>query len=169
MKFRLTMLAMLVALAGTFVLAPFSAAAAPSAASTKNPLTKTIYKQGQTTITAAVQSFSVADGQLVANTLFTATNTKTGETATTTQAVPVINASGTCKILQLDLGPIHLDLLGLVVDLNAIHLTINAQSGPGNLLGNLLCAVAGLLDQPPTLGVLNQIATLLNQILGLLG
>jgi DNA-directed RNA polymerase specialized sigma24 family protein len=29
------------------------------------------------------------------------------------------------------------------------HLYITAQSGPGNLLGNLLCAVAGLLNGPP--------------------
>jgi hypothetical protein len=37
-----------------------------------------------------------------------------------------------------------LDLLGLVVDLNQVHLT--AQQGSGNLLGNLLCAVANLLN-----------------------
>jgi hypothetical protein len=43
-----------------------------------------------------------------------------------------------------------------------IVLDITAQSGAGNLLGNLLCAVAGLLDSPGGL------ARLLNQILGLL-
>jgi len=68
----------------------------------------------------------------------------------TNQAVrlPVLldQSSGTCQILDLTLGPLHLDLLGLVVDLNQIHLTITAQSGPGNLLGNLLCAVANLLN-----------------------
>lgn len=51
-----------------------------------------------------------------------------------------------------------------------MHLTINAEQGPGNLLGNLLCAVAGLLDTPsPVAGVLNGIARLLNQILSILG
>ena len=40
--------------------------------------------------------------------------------------------------LHLDLGPIHLDLLGLVVDLNDLHLDVAAQPGSGNLLGNLL-------------------------------
>jgi hypothetical protein len=81
-------------------------------------------------------------------------------------AIPVTDMNGTCDILTLDLGPVHLDLLGLVVDLNAIHLTITAEQGSGNLLGNLLCAVAGLLDGS---GTLTQIAGLLNQILALLG
>lgn len=51
-----------------------------------------------------------------------------------------------CQILFLDIGPIFLDLLGLQVDLSQIVLDITAVPGAGNLLGNLLCAVAGLLD-----------------------
>jgi hypothetical protein len=39
-------------------------------------------------------------------------------------------------------------------------------SGAGNLLGNLLCAVAGLLDGG---GAVTQIVSLLNQILAILG
>jgi len=66
-----------------------------------------------------------------------------------------------CSILDLDIGAIHLDLLGLVVDLAPIHLDITAESGAGNLLGNLLCALAGLLDPP---GPLAQILDLLQQI-----
>jgi hypothetical protein len=78
-----------------------------------------------------------------------------------------------CDILTLVLGPLHLDLLGLVVDLNQVVLEITAEPGAGNLLGNLLCAVAGLLDPGGTLenlvrGVLEQIVTLLNRILGAL-
>jgi hypothetical protein len=68
----------------------------------------------------------------------------------------------TCQILNLDIGAIHLDLLGLVVDLAPVHLDITAQSGPGNLLGNLLCALVGLLDPGP--GPLAGIINLLNQI-----
>jgi hypothetical protein len=41
-------------------------------------------------------------------------------------------------VLNLVLGPLHLDLLGLVVDLNQVHLVITAVQAPGNLLGNLL-------------------------------
>src|SRR5262249_6474727 len=50
-------------------------------------------------------------------------------------------------ILDLHVGAIHLDLLGLKVDTSDICLNITAQSGPGNLLGNLLGDVAHLLDQ----------------------
>jgi hypothetical protein len=43
-------------------------------------------------------------------------------------------------------------------------LDIVARTGAGNLLGNLLCAVAGLLD-----GSQLRLANLLNRILTLLG
>jgi len=72
--------------------------------------------------------------------------------------------ANTCSILDLTLGPIHLDLLGLVVDLNQVHLQLTAEPGSGNLLGNLLCAVAGLFDG----GLLGQVSQILNRVLGLL-
>jgi len=71
----------------------------------------------------------------------------------------------TCPILTLDIGAIHLNLLGLVVDLSPIHLSITAQSGSGNLLGNLLCAVANLLNGG---GLATQIQSLITQINNLL-
>jgi hypothetical protein len=75
-----------------------------------------------------------------------------------------------CDILNLDLGPIHLDLLGLVIDLSEVELDITAVPGAGNLLGNLLCAVAGLLDGGSLSDLLNNILALINQLLdGLLG
>ena len=51
-----------------------------------------------------------------------------------------------CQILSLRIQPIFLDLLGLQVDVARITVDITAVSGPGNLLGNLLCALAGALD-----------------------
>ena len=69
----------------------------------------------------------------------------------------------TCEILHLELGPLDLNLLGLVVHLNQVVLDISAVAGPGNLLGNLLCGVAHLLDQG---GALDHLVNLLNQILG---
>jgi hypothetical protein len=60
----------------------------------------------------------------------------------------------TCPILHLDLGPLDLDLLGLHVHLNEVVLDVTAIPGPGNLLGNLLCAIAGLLDSVDLGGVL---------------
>jgi len=82
-----------------------------------------------------------------------------------TITLPVDITTATCEILDLSLGPLHLDLLGLVVDLNQVHLTITAESGPGNLLGNLLCAVAGLLDGGISLNVVRD---LLNVIIGVI-
>jgi hypothetical protein len=78
-------------------------------------------------------------------------------------------SAATCNILRLTLGPLDLDLLGLVVHLNRVVLVIDAESGPGNLLGNLLCAIAGLLDGGLNLdAVLGSIADILNAILGIL-
>lgn len=53
-----------------------------------------------------------------------------------------VTAAGLCNVLDLTLGPIHLDLLGLVVDTNTIHLTITADPN-GGILGSLLCSLAG--------------------------
>jgi hypothetical protein len=47
----------------------------------------------------------------------------------------------TCSVLELTLGPLHLELLGLVVDLNKVHLTITANP-TGGVLGSLFCGLA---------------------------
>jgi hypothetical protein len=78
---------------------------------------------------------------------------------------PVPPIPGACQILNLRLGPINLNLLGLVVRTNRIQVRIDAVPGPGNLLGNLLCAITGLLD-PQATGV-RQMAPALNSILAL--
>jgi hypothetical protein len=91
-----------------------------------------------------------------------------GDPATTRAARTATSARATCPILHLVLGPLDLDLLGLQVHLDRVVLNVDAQSGPGNLLGNLLCAVAGLLDGGLQ-GLLGRLVNLLNQILGQLG
>jgi hypothetical protein len=48
----------------------------------------------------------------------------------------------TCEVLELVLGPLDLNLLGLVVQLNRVRLTITAIRG-GGLLGDLFCGLAG--------------------------
>ena len=73
-----------------------------------------------------------------------------------------VTQQAVCEILNLVLGPLHLDLLGLVIDLNQVILNITAVSGAGNLLGNLLCSIVGLLDQP---SLVDQLVKLLNQLL----
>jgi hypothetical protein len=78
-------------------------------------------------------------------------------------------AQAACTILHLVLGPLDLNLLGLKVHLNRVVLDITAHSGSGNLLGNLLCAVAHLLDNAnPTSTNLLQLSSLLNRIIGIL-
>jgi hypothetical protein len=80
-----------------------------------------------------------------------------------TAAVPVTvtDPPGSCQILHLDLGPLDLNLLGLHIHLNEVVLDITAQQGPGNLL----CAVANLLDNS---NALSGITALLNNILRVL-
>jgi hypothetical protein len=82
---------------------------------------------------------------------------------TIVQAVELLTtiSQGTCNVLTLVLGPLHLELLGLIVDLNQVVLTITADP-TGGLLGQLLCALAGAT-------LIDQIVALLNQLLGLFG
>jgi len=47
----------------------------------------------------------------------------------------------TCQVLDLTVGPLNVDLLGLIVDLKKVHLTITATPG-GGVLGNLFCGLA---------------------------
>ena len=47
-----------------------------------------------------------------------------------------------CPILDLTLGPLDLNLLGLIVHLDRVHLVITADS-EGGILGQLLCGLAG--------------------------
>jgi hypothetical protein len=79
----------------------------------------------------------------------------------------LVSPAATCSVLHLDLGPLNLNLLGLTVHLNQVVLDINAVSAPGNLLGNLLCSVANLLNGSPlgaqqVTGLLNIVQQLLN-------
>jgi len=79
-----------------------------------------------------------------------------------------VAAAASCDVLRLRLGPLDLNLLGLQVNLNRVILNIVAQTGANALLGNLLCAVTGLLDGGLG-GLLGRVGRLLNRILGNLG
>jgi|SRR5215218_4795760 len=87
----------------------------------------------------------------------------------TSSAAGAVSAQATCPILDLDIGRIHLDLLGLVVNLEPIHLNIDAVSGTGALLGNLLCSLVGILDTTPSAGLADVLNNLLTLLFGLLG
>jgi hypothetical protein len=52
-----------------------------------------------------------------------------------------------CHVLHLILGPVHLDLLGLIADLNKIVVDVNAV--PGTLLGDIFCLLSSDPTPPP--------------------
>lgn len=166
--------------AATTSAAPTVAAAAPTKATASSTINETIAGVGTFVGTFTPTQFLNQNGQLAVTGLVNGTLTTVkdlvlgGISYPAGSQIPVTNqsvttpvtggsASGSCKILTLDLGPLHLDVLGLVVDLNQVDLNITAQSGNGNLLGNLLCSVAGLLDG----NGLNGLTNLLNRLLGL--
>jgi len=123
---------------------------------------------GTFTGTMQIQRFATQNNQLVATGIVSGVFTSATGAVTSlvqTVTVPAAVTNATCDILHLDLGPLHLNILGLVVDLNQIVLDITAESGAGNLLGNLLCAVAHLLDGNAPL---NAIAALLDRIIAIL-
>jgi hypothetical protein len=154
-----------------------TAAPRPALDPTAVPVTGTLVGGTVNAVTGTfdVQKFVVQNGALQAVGTFTGTVTNAAGTVTSgtqqvTLPVKLAASAGSCQILDLVLGPLDLNLLGLQVHLDTVHLNITAQSGPGNLLGNLLCAVAGLLNGPTGLNaILTQITALLNQILGILG
>jgi hypothetical protein len=85
--------------------------------------------------------------------------------ASAAQIPPTPNA---CQILNLTLQPIDLNLLGLRLRTSRIDLRLEGVPGAGNLLGNLLCGITGILDPqaatPATPSLLTQV---LNALLAL--
>jgi hypothetical protein len=164
-----------VAVLATFVVAAPAAAAKPGSTAFNLPVTGSFTDalNGVGTFDGNLRLTRIAniDGELTAITRLTGTITNSMDEVVGTVSqqllIPIGSLNATCDILHLELGPLDLDLLGLMVHLDQVVLDITAEQGPGNLLGNLLCAVAGLLDD----GGLNldRIAQLLNRILGILG
>lgn len=132
-----------------------------------SPQTLNLGSMGAGTLTAIkITNIGIVNGNLVASglaTVNTASGTAIGVFSNTPLAASTVASKNSCPILHLVVGPIRLNLLGLVVTTNKIVLDITAVPGAGNLLGNLLCAVANLLNQTPP--PLSEIGALLNQIL----
>ncbi|HMJ16313.1 MAG TPA: hypothetical protein VK524_33095 [Polyangiaceae bacterium] len=117
--------------------------------------------------TLIVDRFSNQNGQLVAvgtlrGSISNAAGSILGIFAPMPVALPIVTAHGTCEVLGLELGPLRVNVLGLVVDLSAIHLDITAEPGTANQVGNLLCAIADVLDRG---GTLDTITGLLSDLL----
>jgi hypothetical protein len=100
-------------------------------------------------------------GQLTGKLINPGQGQNTAQDVNQTVAMPVADLqAATCEVLNLVLGPLHLELLGLIVDLNQVVLNITADPN-GGILGSLLCSLAG----GPTGGALSD---LLNRLLALL-
>ena len=141
---------------------------APAPGGVTVPVTGTTGKGGKFTGNFNIKQFSVVNNQIVATGTLTGTiqngiGNVIGTVLRTISMLVTFNGAS-CDILHLELGPLDLNLLGLVVHLDKIVLDIDADP-TGGLLGSLLCAIANLLN---TGGLLSDIANLLNQILALL-
>jgi opacity protein-like surface antigen len=177
-KVRLIAIALFVALLGIAIMLPVSAAAATAqptatqANASGNPFNNVsvsgTFDGGTFSGTLHVQQFAAQNGNLVAVGKLSGTLTNTaGNVIGTVKNVKValpttFTVDPSCTILNLVLGPITLNLLGINVFVSQITITITAQQG--TLLGNLLCSL--VTTPPPTL---QQIITILNEILALLG
>jgi hypothetical protein len=172
MRLRLPLAAAFAAIVAACGLVAGTASAAPATGGITAPINTTT-AAGALQGVLNVTGFAVQNGQLVANGVFTGTLTDANNVVhDVTQAVTniVVNNAATgggCQILDLTLGPLNLNLLGLVVTLNQVHLNITAQPGPGNLLGNLLCSVSHLLDNGNTSGLQGLLNTLNGLLAGL--
>ncbi len=76
---------------------------------------------------------------------------------------PTTTPTGSTQILSLVVPPIDLNLLGLVLTTDQITVNADAQSGNGDLLGNLLGDLLNTLNATPT-----QLTTLNNELNALL-
>ena len=188
MKLRLASLALALVLVSAFLLAPLSTPVTqaqtpptqPANPFINIPVSGPLGDAGATfTGTLNITRFVLQNRRIVAEgTLTGAIKDAAGNQIGTLTNFPVTSQvqdilqqpqPGACPILHLVLGPINLNLLGLVLTTNQIVIDLSAVPGPGNLLGNLLCAIARLLDRhgntprrfPP------ELVNLLNQILAL--
>ncbi|MBT2636814.1 hypothetical protein [Bacillus sp. ISL-39] len=197
MKARYSILSLTLLLIATLLIAPMGAFAASSTA-TGSKILKNINVSGTledgstfdgkvslTNLAYDLEKGLLADGEVKGTvtkadgTVQDVKETFNGVTANLTGAESAMSTLAAqqqeegCQILFLDLGPLNLDLLGLQLDLSQIVLDLTAVPGPGNLLGNLLCSVAGLLDGNGLLsdvtGLLGQLTGLLDQVNNLLG
>lgn len=157
--------------------------AAPAISSAAVSVPVTFVPTGKTA-PAVTGTFTINKFQNINGSLF-AVGTVSYKSAFTSIAVPVTSVNGmstqsasssvtsaaaaataACPVLNLVLGPLNLNLLGLQVTLNQVTLDITAIPGAGNLLGNLLCDVAGLLNPGGGLSsILDELVTVLNQVL----
>jgi hypothetical protein len=163
---RLASLALVIALLSAFVVPQAAAAQVPNPGGLSVPITAPV-AGGTFNGFLQIVRFDRQGGQLVAFGRVTgAVTDAAGAVIRTLPAagvpvgpLPVTSITATCNILTLVLGPLDLDLLGLIVHLDRVELTIDADATRGllgQLLGGLLCST----------NVSQLLVNVLNQVLG---
>jgi hypothetical protein len=79
-------------------------------------------------------------------------------------AAHILQAQAPCQVLDIALGPISVDLLGVQVALSAVTFNLTGGTGP---LGDLVCSVSDLLGN--VAGLVNVLNSILGLLTGLLG
>ncbi|HET7220917.1 MAG TPA: hypothetical protein VFJ02_22845 [Vicinamibacterales bacterium] len=82
------------------------------------------------------------------------------------QAPAVAAAAAECGTLNLALGAVDVEALGLPIHIERTAVDVTAVDGSGNQLGTLLCQIAALLDSDTSS---TQLVAALNRLLDLLG
>jgi hypothetical protein len=141
--------------------------AAPAFAQRTVPIDGTVSTGGTFQGTYDIERFLARQGQIFAEGTLQGIITQPGgvtrQVQPTSVELPVTFGQSSCQILEVRLGAVTVDLLGLQVTLSLVTLTVEAQQGQGNLLGNLLCAIANLFDARS-----QAIVNMLDRILGAL-
>jgi len=156
MSRKLAALAALVAVAALAFTATATSSAGTAQPTRATAATGTTTQVGAVTVRLTVNRFVkrgkrlYAVGTAISQFKPTAENAAKYPTKTTRRAFTapvrklkrIQSAQRTCPILDLTLGPLDLNLLGLMVHLDRVHLSITADSN-GGLLGSLLCSLSG--------------------------
>jgi hypothetical protein len=154
--------------------------AGPATAQAATPLTQTVAMTGKAkngkrfTGTYAIDRFIRRGGQTYAVGTLKGRRVKREDVripvdlARAAQASQILPTPNACQILNLTLQPIDINLLGLRVRTSRIDLRIEGVPGGGQLVGNLLCGLLGILDPQGGAGATpSQLTQVLNALLAL--
>lgn len=148
------------------------------------PFTSTSGEQGEQVVNGVftIQRFVQEGAQVVAVGKVTATtsssegNVQNFVTQARLPLLPSTTPGDVCSTLQVELGPLDVDLRGQRLQLDQIAVDITAQSvdvtttpGTDNQLATQLCSIGGLLDRGELSSGGAQLAEQLNRLLELLG
>ncbi len=105
------------------------------------------------------------NGTTASQVVMPVTATHSPSTSSTGAAVAI---QAVCEVLDLTLGPLDLNLLGLEIHLDTVHLDIDANPA-GGLLGQLLSGLLCGNDLTLIFSNLTTLVAFLNQVLAALG